>query len=233
MSLVSRIMDGISRILNQGKDMSLTKRSIKGRGGGFRRILATGDFPSCVDEVEKLKLLRQLREGNAEAKDKLILVHIRLAVSIVDRYIAEFNCRHLDDELDDAAIEAVVVAVNRVEQGHMKHDNITGYIVLWVHSLVSKCLRNSSLVPAPRGHRYRKSIPIDDSRTTNGSEDMSLVLDIINRIISTPEEQRIVDLKIASHTDKEVAKIMEIPQVRVQRIRQILRKRFERLNQDV
>lgn len=212
--------------------MSLAGKTIKGQGGGYRRILSTGKFPSGIEDGRKLELLKSIREGSIEAKNELILGHIRLAISIVDRYIVNFSCRYLDDELDDAAIEGVVVAVNRIEQGHMKHDNATGYIVKFIHNYVSNCLRKSRVVPAPRGHLYKKGVPIREETVTSDSETLSEIRDLINCSIRNKKERRVVDLKIAGHTDKEVAKIMDISQVTVFRIRQTLETRFERLNRD-
>lgn len=212
--------------------MSLARRTIKGRGGGYRRILSTGNFPISIEDKRKLELLKLTREGNDEAQDELILGHVRLAVSIVDRYIVHFNCRYLDDELDDAAIEGIVVAVDRIRQGHLKHDNVTAYIVVVVHRFIADCLWKSSLVRVPRGHHYRWGTPIrEDSVNCNPSK-MIETRDLIDHVIRSKQERRIVDLRIAGYTDREIGKIMDIPKVTVFRTRQILKTRFERSNRN-
>lgn len=212
--------------------MSLTGRTIKGRGEGYRRILSTRNFPQKIEDERKLELLGLIRVGNKKAKDELILSHIRLVVSIVDRYISNFNCRYLADELEDAAIEGLIVAISRVEQGCLKHDNVTGYIVIIVHRYVSDCLRKSSLIPAPRGHIFRQGIPIHEGSVSCNPGEMSEIRDLIDCSIRSKKERRVVDLKIKGFTDKEVGEIMDIPQTAVFRIRQTLKTRFERLNRD-
>lgn len=223
--------------------MSLTGKTIKGQGGGYCRILSTRNFPVKIEDERKLELLKLIREGSVEAKNELILGHVRLAVSIVDRYIGNFGCKFLDEELDDAAIVGIVVAVNRIEQGHLKHDNVTGYIVMFIHNHVSSYLRKSFIVPMPRGHPYKRNISIHSSRNdrdknydpwardTNPGALLE-VKDLIDCSIRNEQERRVVDLKIAGYTDKEVAKIMDMAQVTVFRIRQTLKTRFERLNRN-
>lgn len=212
--------------------MSLTGRTIHGQGGGYRRMLSTMNYPVGMGEARKLETLELIRKGNTEAKNELIMCHVRLAISIVDRYILKFNCRHLDDELDDAAIEGVIVAIDRVQRGYLKHDNVTAYIVVVVHRYISDCLRKSSLIPTPRGHVYRKSVQIQEDNVCCDPKTSLETRDLINCTIKNEQERRVVDLKIKGFTDKEVGEIMDIPQITVFRIRQTLKTRYERLNRD-
>lgn len=215
--------------------MSLAGRTIKGQGGGYRRVLSTENFPFKIEDKRKLELLKLVRKGNTEAKNELILGHVRLAVSIVDRYIIIYSCRHSDDMLDSAAIEGLTVAVNRVEQGHLKHDNVTGYIIKFIHNYISECLRKLPPVYTPRGHSYPRYVGaemLEIMVQEDNPHALIVVKDLIDCTIRNERERRIVDLRIIGYTDKEIAKIMDIPQVSVFRIRQTLKQRFERLNHD-
>ena len=75
-------------------------------------------------------LLVQVRQGEADACQKMIEEHMLLAKLKVQDFLGSY--RHLKketDELVSIALLACVDAVSRVKNGAMKdHDNITGYI---------------------------------------------------------------------------------------------------------
>lgn len=211
--------------------MSLAGKTVRGTNGVYRQVL-TGNVPEAMSEKKKLEILKLTREGDTDAKEILILSHLRLAISIVNRYTRSFDCNYLADELDNAAIVGLVTAVDNVARGRVKHDNVTGYIVTVVHRYISDCLRKSSLIPVPRGHVYRKGTSIREDSANCNPGVLLEIRDLINHTVTNEREQRIVDLKIAGHTDKEVAEIMEIPPSTIFRIRQTLKHRFERLNRN-
>ena len=211
--------------------MSLAGRTIRKVTGGQYRLLQ-GNYPPGVEESRKLELLKLTKEGNIESRDELIMSHIRLALSIVNRYIGWHQCRYMRGELDDAAIGGVVYALDRVSKGHLAHDNVTGYIVHFIHNFVSACFQKATLIPKPRGHFRPQAHSIKENSVHYDPRAMSELKDLINCTIETADERRIVDLKIAGYTDSQVGAIMAIPQTRVFRIRQTLKQRFERLNND-
>lgn len=186
--------------------------------------LAVGNYPPGLEESRKLELLELTKAGSTEAKDELILSHIRLAFSIVNRLHTS------DNELKSAAVEGVVHAMSRVSKGHLSHDNVTGYIVHFIHQYIGEYIRKISSIPMPRGHTRLQAYSIRRNEAHYDPRAMTELKDLLAHSIETKQERRIVDLKIAGYTDAQVGEIMDIPQTRVFRIRQTLKQRFERLN---
>ncbi len=78
---------------------------------------------------EELKEL--INQGDTET---IILCHLKLAASLAKRY-------GYDDEYFDAAIFGLVLGVNRLKD--LNHDNVTGYLVWWMHRYIKEVKRPS------------------------------------------------------------------------------------------
>jgi RNA polymerase sigma factor (sigma-70 family) len=112
------------------------------RGYRFRHWLSTNKL--LADRIEESQIpviLESVRKGDPEAIREMILGHMRLAMGLVARY----NKPNIADELVGAAFYGVVNAVNRIANGHLKHDNPTAYIVTFIHGEIKRVLRGSNV----------------------------------------------------------------------------------------
>lgn len=198
----------------------------------YRPLLASADLSICTD-LEKLDLLRKIREGDQAAIDKMILCHIRLAISIVSRFVGVRGYNHYINDLDSAAMEGVIVAVNQVAMGRMaNHDNITGYIIIYIRQFVTTAAMCSSAVYTPRNKKtkakrasYFSEISEKDSQLS--SQEFEL-WDTIESLIDNDIEKEILKLRQDGHTDSEIGKLIGLSRLQVLRIRHDLSQRYQR-----
>jgi len=197
----------------------------------YRPLLAGADLSICTDS-EKLDLLSKVRKNDRAAIDKMILCHIRLAISIVGRFVSINNFNHYINDLDSAAMEAVTVAVNQVAAGKMtNHDNITGYIIIYVNQFITAAAARSLAVYTPRNRKIRNfkslylEIPDKDSQLC--SQEFEL-WDTIESLINNDIEKEILKLRRDGRTDLEIAELTGLSRLRVLRIRRSLSQRYQR-----
>ncbi len=117
--------------------------------------------------------------------ETVIFCHLRLAASLAKRYGS-------DDEYFDAAIYGLVLGVNRLKE--LKHDNITGYLVWWMHRYIKEVKRPSI------------SVEIDPEQPESS-------VDIDDTIESLPYlEQAIIIMKSRGFTNEEICSHLETTQ---------------------
>ncbi len=218
--------------------ISLHSRRIKHRSRqqrdkrtSYRSVLFDADLSICTDE-EKLELLKKVREGNKVAIERMILSHVALSISIVNRYIGVGTLKYLANDLDSAAMIGIVFAVNRVAEGKMaNHDNITGYIVKNVHSSIIKAIQHSDTIYVPRRQQNKiveclyASIPRKDSQL---SIQQLEIWDLIDSLTDDDLEMGILKLKSEGRTDTEVGELVGLNRLQVLRIRSDLFRRYKR-----
>ena len=188
-------------------------------------------YPEPLDDDLKLEIVSELKAGNLSRKDQLILSHIRLAFAIAKRYIKKHNLSRLYDELNSAAAEGVIIAVDRISKGYLKHNNATGYIVKFVHNSIIQTWAKQPIVPSPRNRNNTETHSFLDIHANFDDSKVISIHETLDCIIRTQRERRIVDLRIKGYTDVQIGAIMGMPHQTIQRLRKILRKRFERLTQ--
>jgi len=188
-------------------------------------------YPEALDDDLKLEIVTELKAGNADRKDQLILAHVRLALSIANRHIKRHNLSNLYDELNSAAVEGVIIAVDRILKGHLTHNDATPYIIKFIHHLINLCVSKQPIVPSPRNRNNTKSHSFLDVHAHHDNSGIAGIKETLDCIIRTRRERRIVDLRIKGYTDVQIGAIMGMPHQTIQRLRKILRKRFERLTQ--
>lgn len=103
------------------------------RGRKFKHWLSR-QMPKRIDDP--LLILDAVKRGDKAAIDEMISGHIRLAMALVARYNQPFR----SDELAAAALYGLVNAVNRIAEGHLTHDNPTGYIVTFIHGEIRRVI---------------------------------------------------------------------------------------------
>ncbi len=184
-----------------------------------------------LDDDEKLKLLKRVREKDPEAIEKMILSHIRLAFSIVNRYISVFP--HFVKDLDSAAMLGIVIAVNKIAQGSMAaHNNVTGYIVINVNYAVRGEIQKSFVIRAPRN---KKVVKVTNDLRQGGmlrhsqlSNQLYEIWDTVDSLTEDQLEKQILELRGEGHTDVKVAEFLGLTRSSVTRIRQSLFKKYKR-----
>ena len=127
--------------------------------------------------------LKQLLDKNDN--ETIIFCHLRLAASLAKK------CGY-DDEYFDAAVFGLVLGVNRLKE--LKHDNITGYLVWWMHRYIKEVKRPSI------------SVEIDPEQPESS-------VDIDDTIESLPYlEQAIIIMKSRGFTNEEICSHLETTQ---------------------
>lgn len=167
-------------------------------------------------------LFDRIIKGDRDAGKRMIEGHMRLALSIAARY-SFFGANF--EETSSAALLGICDAVSRIWKGEVIFDNITGYIIRYIHQYCSESVRKDTLVPMPRGKKPAEIVTITD---TVAIYDVSIseMVDTLESIIKTPEEQKVVDYRAQGMTDQETADKMEVNRSKVTRIRLSLFRRY-------
>lgn len=218
-----------------GRRTKLRNKQQRDKQTGYRPLLAGAELSFCTDE-EKLELLKKVRAGDKVAIERMILSHVRLAISIVNRYVAVGGLYHLANDLDSAAMEGIVLAVNRVAEGGMaNHENVTGYIVRYIHNSIIRTAQHDSAIYVPRRQKdrivepLRNSIPGKDSQLNIQQLEF---WDLIDSLTDDDLEKRILKLRSKGHTDAEIGELIGLNRLQVLRIRTDLFRRFKRKEHD-
>ncbi len=204
------------------------------------RTLNLANYPQKLEPNDLTALLKRVRENDNAAIEAMILHHVRLTISIVNRYIANYSCRYLDDDLDSAALAGLITAVNNVANGKMaNHDNIGGYITDYVNHALQKCMRHNSTVYFPRDAERKLILPLteklghweigkDNSKIGTNPEKTSELLEELNIITTTTLEEKILKLRGEGYNDSEISTRLGLSRLAIQRIRSKLKTRYQK-----
>ncbi len=129
---------------------------------------------------EELKKL--IGQGDTET---VTLCHLKLASSLAKKY-------GYDDEYFDAAIFGLVLGVDRLKD--LKHDNITGYLVWWMHRYIKEVKKPSIQL------NFDVEQPESSINLKNTIEDLSDL------------DQAIIIMKSIGFTNKEICIYLETTQ---------------------
>ena len=171
-----------------------------------------------LGDKEKINALK------AEDWDLLIESHMRLGCSIAGRYV---RLGGKSDEMVSAAMFGIVVAVDRVKRKLLKHMNVTGYIIHYIHQHCAEALRMDCVIPVPQ-HNDTKIItcPITNIHSKANEAKIGELYEIIEHITHTELEKDIVFLRQQSYTDSEVASNLGISRSTVTKTRKRLLERY-------
>lgn len=197
--------------------MSLRNRAIKGKS--FNHPFAKSDLATPMSDQEKEIAIRV---GNW---DHLIEAHMRLGCSIAGRYV-KFGGD--PDEMVSAAMLGICDAVDRFKKDKTKTDNITGYIIAYIHQHCSKTLRRDRAVPSPQRRKFTKTEELRDAI----ENDFNIVDfdDLLEMIIKDERDAMIVDLRRQGFTDEMISKETGIPRATITMVRLNLLKRYRSYN---
>lgn len=188
---------------------------IKGRG--YQHPYAHQDLAQPLSQEEKLHA-RDTGDWHS-----LIESHMRLGCAIAGRYVS-FGAD--SDEMVSSAMLGITAAVDRISSGFLMHDNITGYIVHYIHQHCAEGMRKDHLIPSPRGTQKLQRHPITDNTITTDSE-LEELYDVIEAITHTEVERVLVFLRQQGYTDQEVAAQLYCSRSFVAQTRRKLFERFK------
>lgn len=187
-----------------------------------------GDIPQPLSAEDLIYFVNQLRAGSEEAREKIILSHLRLSIQIASPYI-----KHYPDKQDDilqAAYMGIVIAVDRAPK-KLYNDNISGYITTTVHSSIAEFLRKDHLVYGATCIPCTTKVAVkedeDNSEYNNDAEallfppqydDEALVVaDFVNRL--SPNLRRVCLLRLEGYTDIEIATRFDVSSETIRELR--------------
>lgn len=192
----------------------MTLKNIKMKGQSYNHHFT--DLAQPLNNVVKA-----VEEGRW---DDLIKSHMRLGCMIAGRYV---RIGGNSDEMVSAAMLGVCEAVNKIKKNGLEHENITGYIIHYIHRFCSEVLRKDTVVPMPRGKIARPVLSLLDT----GEKDFDIIEfeDTLEKIIETEQESKVITLRRLGYTDKVIAEKLDISQTSVTKIRHKLLKRYQKL----
>jgi len=195
--------------------MSLKGRAVRGKS--FAHPLQKADLASPLSDTEKGEAIE------ACDWDRLIEAHMRLGCSIAGRYHAKGGDA---DEMVSAAMLGICDAVSRFSTGLIETDNLTGYIVAYIHQHCSETARRDCVIPPPQHNKPAPTQELFDTVT----KDFNIVDfdDRLAAIIQTDREALIISLRRQGYTDGAISGKMGIPRSTVTMVRLNLLKRFQK-----
>ena len=150
--------------------------------------------------------------------DELIESHMRLANKIANSYDGD------RDEMVSAAYVGLCVAVDRIKEKGLRHNNVTAYIGRYIHQHVQETRRKDCVIPHPRGEQIRQAHSLLDTGKSAFSD--FEINDILEQITQTPVEEKIIMLRRHGYTDAQISVKLDTPQSSVTRTRHRLLNRF-------
>ncbi len=188
------------------------------------------------------------------AIDKMIESNMPLVISKVESFIRCFpGAAYLRDDLQSEGLLGLAKAVNKMaEAGPRENANATGYISYWVHYHLGLVIDNEKANGASQRTIQRKSnddepmphcVAMSQCVGAGGNEyvdftaypfadepsdpmAMSDLRDLIYSCCETEQDRIIVDMREASHTDKEIAAVIDAPVTNTYMLRRAIYARF-------
>ncbi len=188
------------------------------RGQGYQHPFANQQLAQPLSNEEKITALK------TRNWDLLIESHMRLGCAIAGQYV---RLGGNSDEMVSGAMLGIVTAVDRFKGGSITHDNITGYIIHYIHQICSESLRLDCVIPVPQ-HNDTKIIicPITDNNIEATATTIGEFYETLEYITHTEIEKDVVFLRQQGYTDSEVANTLNISRPTVTKTRKRLLERF-------
>lgn len=193
-------------------------------------------------------LLPRVRAGDIKAKQEMVTGYMRLALTISGLYYAKLKSRRWVDELVDAAMLGVVEGVDRLHKvGDSSHTNPKSLVTEYIHKYISLMLEDDKFIRIPdrtqlnregRGaEQIQEFSKVSDADTNDcilnsrmsPDADLAELDNLIDSIIETEMEAKIVSLRREGYKDDEIGSVLGVSQQAVQVIRQDLHVRISEL----
>lgn len=195
------------------------------------------DWPRPYTSDEYPSVIQSIQDGDFEIRSRTILSFIPLLGQIVGRYCAKLGTLRYTDELMSSGLEGITYAIERVENGHLNHDNLGGYVVSFIHQYLSTCTERLPLVRVPGGtvRAYKKrKIDIPDRFTRRRLKDVEYenpdheLSDLIDCVCVSNREKTILKMRQEGFTDSEIAEHIGVHRTTVSLTRREIGKRLLR-----
>lgn len=211
------------------------------------------ELPSELDSAELDSLVSSLRSGTLSGseetavKEKIILGHLKLIVSIVSQ--AVWRAEYLERDMIQEAMLGAVEAVDRAKT-RLVDNNITPYISETVKGKLSDFIGNQFIVPArSRRHRLqgltenekqKVEFPVEvkrlpSNKRTYKEDKTGEILDQLEKCIQNEVsvkkreyKKAIVQMRAASYDNPEIAEVLGLSERWVKKLMQEIREEFNR-----
>lgn len=204
--------------------MRLSHRRVQGRG--FEHPLGDVELPGILDAVTLDTLVNRLRTGDLSVANEIIKGHMRLALSVVSRYYARYNCGRQLEDIVSVALLAVVESVRRATS-NLQDNNITPYIVSAIHSRVSNYLTEDCVIHQPHGAEGKRPVVVEELPDVATVETSEIILwDLLSQACCNSVDREIVRLRSKGFGDKEVADAVGLSRPCVTKMRHAIETRF-------
>lgn len=188
------------------------------KGQSYQHPFARQDLAPPLSDEEKIHTLK------TENWDLLTKSHMRLGCAIAGRYV---RLGGNSDEMVSSAMLGIVTAVDRIKKGLLKHNNVTGYIIHYIHQHCAEALRIDCVIPVPQ-HNDSKIIvcPITDNNIEATGTRIGELYELLEHIAHTETEKDLIFLRQQGYTDTEVANTLNISRSTVTKTRKRLLERY-------
>ncbi len=169
-------------------------------------------LPKRLDTIYIQNLLPKVRQGEADACQKMVEEHMYLVKLKVWDFLSDypFLTKELD-ELVSVAMLACVEAVDRVKKGSMKdHDNITGYIRVAIWRFLGEWV-GTYLLDAT----VQESLQNEDNYLDLFNGRMLEIIDILKSLTLVDEEWYIIESRMLGDTNEEIAEHLNVTEFTV------------------
>lgn len=184
---------------------------------GYKYPFTQQELLQPLSEEDKIKAIE------SEDWDLIIKSHMRLGCIIACQYY--FNGSD-PDEMISAALLGLVEGVNEFRLKR-PHDNITGYIIIYIRQYCSDVSRKDCCIPIPQKNTtkfYQHELGNGIDSVDNSS--LTKINETLEEVVKCKRDRKILELRASGLTDAEVAKEIGISRSRVTVERQRLFKRF-------
>jgi DNA-directed RNA polymerase specialized sigma24 family protein len=186
---------------------------------------------------EAIALADQVRMGNAEAREHMILGYTKLVMHKVESWLSVFpTLEYLSDDMVSEGLLAVTKAVNKIAEGDLPEtNNPTGYVSVAIHNGISNFAMDEATIRVPRSVAPDQRASVSarvfegletDMAATMDHEELVDTKDILDSLCQTEYDRAIMDLRARGYTDAEVASQLGIPPTTVYMLRRELYERF-------
>lgn len=200
----------------------------------IRHKLSYNDLPPEMTDEELAPLVQRLRDGDQGVKDTLILAHMRVAFRIAGGMKRRLGVQ-IGMSVDDIYQAGYFGVVYGVNNQRLTDNNLTAYLTVIIRRFCYDHIEHDKSVPIERRAlpKYLAtfgsagSVPLSDS----GSESTIEAGIVMQETLSMfqEREQRIIHMMLASYTQTEIAKKLQISQPAVAKVVKTIREKAIRL----
>lgn len=183
-------------------------------------------FPAPITDERLAELVPRLRLGDESVYDEIFFGHIRLAISIVSKYV--WQCPKLEDDLLAEGMYALTIAIKHARH-KLRDNNITPWITTNVHRYLSACIDK---------HRNRKSdlfkSELDDKEIIEREiqESIEAAITVEKDSVRRELKNLIINLRAKGYNDREISEIIGYSNSFVNKLRSEVETEFEKVRYD-